>query len=179
MFFSKNGSSSRYILLSSLVLLVSFLLYSAFAQSSVSSGAVELVAIDASQPDYEGYIILDMDDDQYVTEEDLYLRLELINEQVANASTNLTYLQSTYGMRFRLTAITTNIAIKNSVNSVEYQGQLPQTRDELEQLAEQINDIQNQIGDLDWTDSEIVSIKQYFDVMDENIYYSLWYTGRG
>lgn len=175
----KNGRSSRYILLSSLVLLVSFLLYSAFAQSSVSSGAVELVAIDSSQLDYEGYVILDMDDDQYVTEEDLYLRLELINEQITNASTNLTYLQSTYGMRFTLTPITTNIAIKNSVNSVEYEGQLPQTRNELETLAEQINDIQNQIGDLDWTDPEIVSIKQYFDVMDENIYYALWYTGRG
>ncbi len=164
-----------------MLLCLTFLIYTVTAQiwGSSSTGVISIVKIDSAQPDYEGYQLLDMDDDQYVTEEDLYLRLELINEQVANASSNFTYLQTTYGMVFTLTSLSTNTAIKNSVNSVEYQSLLPQTRSELEQLAEQINGLQNQIGDLDFTDPEIVSIKQYFDSVDENIYYGLWYTGRG
>lgn len=131
------------------------------------------------ETDDESAVALDIDDDQYVTEEDLYLRLELINEQITNASANLTYLQTTYDMRFTLTPISTKTAIKNSINSVEYYGQLPKTRAELEHLAEQINGLQNQIGNLDLTDQNIVSIKQYFDEIDEDIYYALWYTGRG
>ena len=173
LFFNKN-SSSRFIALSVFLILLSFLVYSVVAQTSGSSGSVELVAITASN--YEEYSILDLDNDQFLTEEDLYLRLELINAQITDASTNLTYLQTTYGLRFILTPISTNTAIKNSINSLEYQSQLPQTRAELEFLAEQINDIQNQIGDLDWTDPEITPIKQYFDTMDEDIYYALWYT---
>lgn len=130
-------------------------------------------------PDYEGYQILDMDNDEYITEDDLYLRLELINDQVANASTNLTYLQTTYGLKFTLTPLSANAAIKNSASTSEYQKYLPQTHAELVQLAEQINGIQNTIGDLDLTDENVVSIKQYFDEIDENLYYALWYTGRG
>ena len=176
LFFNKN-SSSRFIALSIFLILVSVVVYSVVAQSSTSFGAVELIAINAFN--YEEYSILDMDSDQFLTDEDLALRLDSINEQITDASTNLAYLQTTYGLRFILTPISTNTAIRNSVNSVEYQGQLPQTRAELEMLAEEINGLQNQIGDLDWTDPEIVSIKQYFDTMDEDIYYALWYTGRG
>lgn len=188
-FFYKRDYSARFLFVVFLfIIVVSFLFFASVRAeesffesifSSSFSGAVELVPIASSQLDYEGYNILNMDSDKFLTEEDLALRLDSINEQITNTSTNLTYLQTTYGLRFRLTSITTNLAIKNSINSVEYQGQLPQTRVELEQLAEQINGLQNQIGDLDLTDSNIVSIKQYLDTMDENIYYALWYTGRG
>lgn len=181
MLFFKNSSMSRFMLLS-LFLLFMFSLFSVTAQESFfttlfGSSSEGVVTLD--EADDEGLILLDMDDDQYVTEEDLYLRLELINEQITNASTNLTYLQSIYGLTVTLTPITTNTAVKNSANTVEYKSLLPQTRTELVTLAEQINGLQNQIGDLDLTDENIVLIKQYFDVMDENIYYALWYTGRG
>ncbi len=122
---------------------------------------------------------MDKDDDLTVSEEDLALLLEEINSQVSEANTHLLYVQTTYDLKFSLPPITTSTAIKNSANAIEYQSLLPKTRTELEQLAEQINALQNAIGDLDQQDPNIVPIKKYFDQVDENIYYALWYTGRG
>ena len=93
LFFNKN-SSSRFIALSIFLILVSVVVYSVVAQSSTSFGAVELIAINAFN--YEEYSILDMDSDQFLTEEDLALQLDSINEQITNASRNITYLQTTY-----------------------------------------------------------------------------------
>jgi hypothetical protein len=191
MSFLKKGSSSRFIVLS--VFLILAFLVSVTAQETFwealfgtddeqilnEESTFVLVEIERNDSDYEGYQILDRDDDTFLTEEDLYLTLEEINQHVTDAGTTLTYVQTTYGIQFTLTPITTNTAIKNSVNSVEYHSILPTTRTQLETLAEQINGIQNAIGDLDHTDEQIIPIKEKLQAIDENIYLALWYTGRG
>lgn len=181
--FKKRGALKRVflpILLSLFCLSIIFLAYVVFAQESPTHlGSVTFVEISKDQADYEGYLLLDKDDDVTVSEEDISLLLEEINSQVSDANTHLLYLQSTYGFTVTLTQITISTSIKNSASQSELQKYLPQLRQELEQLAEQINALQNAIGDLDQKDPNITPVKQYFDALDEDIYYALWYTGRG
>lgn len=93
-----------------------FSVYTVLAQTSSHKDLI-LVEVNPEQLDYEGYLMLDMDKDSQLTEEDLYLKLELINEQVANTSSSLKYISTTYNMTFRLTPLATNLAIKNSASN--------------------------------------------------------------
>lgn len=179
----KRGALKRVfftILFSLFCLAVIFLAYVVFAQESPAPlGSVTLIQVSKDQADYEWYLLLDKDDDLTVSEEDISLLLEEINSQVSDANRHLLYLQRTYGFTATLTPLTLSVTIKNSASQAELQRYLPQLRQELERLAEQINGIQNAMGDLDQNDPTITPIKEYFDALDEDIYYALWYTGRG
>lgn len=180
MVFEKKGSVRRLFIFFFIVALF-FSLYLVVAQESAAGkGSVALINVpDSADPDYKGYQLLDMDDDNAVTEEDLSLKLEEINQQLTTAKPSLAYIQTTYGMTFTLSPITTNAAIKNSKSSEEYQSYLLDTGTELGTLAADINEIQNAIGDLDWNDPEIARIKAELDAIDNNIFLAMWYTGRG
>lgn len=136
--------------------------------------SITLVTINnPSDKDYEGYQLLDMDDDSSLTEEDIYLKLKEINNQISGANTYLTYLQDVHGLSFTLTPITTNTSVRDSANSVDLGTNLQTTRVQLENLAEEIDTIQGYIGHLAEQDPAVAPITGYFNDLDYNIYLAM------
>lgn len=176
--FKKRGELKRLMIVA-IFMLFCFALYMVFAQESTTTPSITLIILnDTTDRDYEGYQLLDMDDDSYLTEEDIYLKLEEINNQISGANTYLTYLNDVYNFSFTLTPITTSTLVKNSANTDELSPYLELTSVELNNLAEEIDLIENQVGLLAKTDSSSSPILEYFERLDYEIYLVSWYSDR-